>query len=149
MIIQASILLALLWLACTYFIFKKHRLRHLLLALSLMALGAFGLTYGKWEYLTYRHLEEMKAVAVEEMRKASLPILTVSTADDIALLKVFSWSEHSAKLMFKDIEGNKWTMELVRDDKAGPWTAYRDGSWQIDMIHSELGGSARRLFYWY
>ena len=113
------------------------------------AILLWGLTYGRWEYLSYRHGTEMERVAVFEFEAAQLPIITIMRADDIAQIKVLAYNAESAKIFLKDQIGNKWLMGLLRRPDGSSWTAYHDGGWQIEMIHSTMGGGPRRAWYWY
>lgn len=116
-------------------------------AVAGLAVAGWAATYGRWEWQTWRHGAEMRTVAVTQFQAAQLPITTVATEQDIALLKVWCYGEATACLHIEDREGNKWRMDLRRE--GGGWTAMADGAWQIDMVHSAMGGSAQRRFYWY
>jgi hypothetical protein len=120
-------------------------------AITLGGIACLGLllTYGRWEFLTWRYGLELERVAVIQFEAAGLPITTILRADDIAQLKVFSCYGSKAELFLRDQEGNKWLMELQRTQDDANWTAYHDGGWQIEMIHSVMGGSAHKSFYWY
>ena len=121
------------------------------IATGVIVLGIllWGLTYGRWEYLSYRHGTEMERVAVFEFEAAQLPFTTILRADDIAQIKVLSYGAETAKIFLKDRIGNKWLMGLQRSADGSSWTAYHDGVWHIEMIHSTMGGPPQRAWYWY
>lgn len=118
-------------------------------AIFVVAILLWGLTYGRWEYLSYRHGTEMERVAVFEFEAAQLPFTTILRADDIAQIKVFSYNSESAEIFLRDQHGNKWLMALQRSTDGTSWTAYHDGGWQIGMIHTTMGGGPQRAWYWY
>lgn len=123
--------------------------KRVLTATLVVIVAALLLTYGRWEWLSNRYGTEMERVAVIQFEAAALPITTIVMADDIAQLKVFSRSETSAELFVEDLQGNKWLMGLQRTADGSSWTAHYDGDWQITLIHSTMGGPARRIWYWY
>ncbi len=130
--------------------FRKNKPRKgvVIVVAAVMCLGLL-LTYGRWEFITWRHGLALQVVAVAQFEAAHLPINTIERADDIAQFKVFSSSGDRAELFLRDLEGNKWLMGLQRSADPAGWTANYDGGWQIEMIHSVMGGSAHKSFYWY
>jgi hypothetical protein len=129
---------------------RKHRGgKYVAWAAAALAVIALLGTYGRWEYLSWRHGETLRPVVVSEFRNSHLPIGTISRDEDIAQLKVFSSDDQRIEVFVEDAQGNKWLVQLHRAADQGAWSAYHDGAWQIEMIHSTMGGSASRKFYWY
>jgi hypothetical protein len=148
MLIGAMLTAGLLLLA-TFMLRRRKRGRYWAMGLAVLAALGLSLTYGKWEYLSWRYGAAFKDVAVQEFHAAQLPIITVQDKEDIRLLKVFSYREKQAELLVLDATGNKWQLHLRRGNAQEAWTSFADGVRQIEMIHSEMGGSAHRSFYWY
>lgn len=140
--------IALLGLAY-YAYYRQLSSRYLAMGLAGLALVGLLLTYGKWEYLTHRYGTEFERIAVIEFDAARLPITTILKADDIAFLKVYKYTDIEAQLLLQDLHGNKWIMDLNRKSADHLWTSHNESGWQIEMIHSTIGGTAHRRFYWY
>ncbi len=148
--IKFAIGLCLFFMLLAYAAYRRDSSsRYFLIGIASLALLALLFTYGKWEYLTRHYGTEFERIAVIEFDAARLPITTVKRADDIALLKVFSFNSRDAQLFIQDRMGNKWLMDLNRTSDDGFWTSRGDSAWQIEMIHSTIGGPAQQSFYWY
>jgi hypothetical protein len=128
---------------------KVQGAKYIGLAVAVLSTALIAMTYGRWEYLSWQYGSAFEPIAVIEFEAASLPITTIRRADDIAQIKLFSLTKDRADLYLQDVEGNKWLMGLRRSADHSSWSAHVDGGWQIEMIHSTLGGSAQRAFFWY
>lgn len=93
------------------------------------SMSFLGLTYGKWEYLTWRYGDEIRVALHHQL--------------DIEQLKVLSREKTRGKVFIEDPEGNKWIYYLRKGTPGG----YLIDDYKV--LHSTKDDSVSQLLYWY
>ena len=123
---------------------RKKTLFFQIILASLVVL--FARSYGKWEYLSWRHGHEF----FEPIKRAADRGCLIGYAEE---LKVMSYSETRAEVWYKDDGKNTYLAIFQRLSSRYSWdprAVSPDGDTicTIEMINSKMGGSADEL-YWY
>lgn len=124
--------------------YRKSRLSAFIIGAIILLLG---FSYGKWELLTLWYGEAMKPIIVSNFIDSRLPSNPIRSSADIQQFKIFNYQTEYVKVFVEDRWGNKWLMDLHKEEER--WTCIQEGVAEIEIIHSTMDGSERKLIYYY
>ncbi|MEM7531368.1 MAG: hypothetical protein AAF639_04270 [Chloroflexota bacterium] len=100
--------------------------------------------YPKWEYLSWQHAHEFVDPIVTGIDEGCLTEYPKS----VRHIKVITYDEREAKVWFKGMSDSTWLATFRREGEGYEWTALGRSICHIEIINSNMGGSADDI-YWY
>ncbi|MEM7344909.1 MAG: hypothetical protein AAF485_11760 [Chloroflexota bacterium] len=100
----------------------------------------FLLSYGKWEYLTFKYSHEFITPIDQSIQHGCF-------LETPAKVKVMAYTDQRAKVFMKGRSGSTYLLHFRKTDSR-TWSLYRNQVCYFEIINSKFGGSADDI-YWY
>lgn len=114
-------------------------------------------TYGKWEYLSYKHSSEFSnpiQASIKEgcFLETPIKIKVMKYSDNNATIFMKGKSKSTYLIYFYKLNG-QWT--LLSEIETGKWILFSESETgksrlcKFEILNSTMGGSANDFIYWY